>query len=105
MNAPKGMPSMLVKIRFFATIREKAGKKEVEVNVQGESIDMLNLIRLISDKVGEEFRRTVLDPETQKVRQYIKVMVNGRDIESLNRLKTAVKDGDIVQIFPPVGGG
>jgi molybdopterin synthase sulfur carrier subunit len=99
------MPSMIVKVRFFATIREKAGKKEVDVNVQGESIDILNLIRLLSDKLGEEFERTILDPETHKIRPYIKIMVNGRDIEFLNGLETTLKDGDVVQVFPPVGGG
>ena len=101
----KGMPAMLIRVKFFAAIREKAGKKEVEVNVLEESSDIRNLIRLLSDKLGEEFERTIMDPETRNVRRYIKVMVNGRDIECLNGLKTIVKDGDVVQIFPPVGGG
>lgn len=101
----KGMSSMLIRVRFFAAIREKAGKKEVEVNVQDGSSDIRNLIHLLSDRLGEEFERTLMDPETQNVRRYIKVMVNGRDIECLNGLKTTVKDGDVVQIFPPVGGG
>jgi len=33
------------------------------------------------------------------------ILVNGKNIEHLEKLDTKLKDGDVVSIFPPVGGG
>jgi len=96
---------MPIRVKFFATLRDAAGKREVEVDAQGEGMDILNLMRFLFGKLGDDFKRAVLDPETGNIRRYIKIMVNGRDIELLNRLETLVKKGDVVQVFPPIGGG
>jgi len=96
---------MPIRVRFFATLRDAAGKREVEVDAQGEGMDILNLMHFLFGKLGEDFKRAMLDPETGNIRRYIKIMVNGRDIELLNGLKTLIRDGDIVQVFPPIGGG
>ena len=96
---------MPIRVKFFATLRDATGKREVEIDAQGEGMDILNLMCFLFGKLGDDFKRAVLDPETGNIRRYIKIMVNGRDIELLNGLKTLVKDGDIVQVFPPIGGG
>ena len=36
---------------------------------------------------------------------YIRVMINGRDIELLEGLDTEVSESDQVAIFPPIAGG
>lgn len=33
------------------------------------------------------------------------ILVNGKNIEHLEKLNTKLKDEDLVSIFPPVGGG
>lgn len=96
---------MPIRVRFFTTLREVAGKREVEVDAQDEGMDILNLMHFLFGKLGEDFKRSIMDPETGSIRRYIKIMVNGRDIEFLNGLKTLVKKGDVVQLFPPIGGG
>jgi molybdopterin converting factor small subunit len=62
-------------------------------------------MRFLYIKLGEDFKKAVLDPETGNIRPYIKIMVNGIDIEFLNGPKTLVRNGDVVQMFPPIGGG
>jgi molybdopterin synthase sulfur carrier subunit len=96
---------MPIRVKFFATLRDATGKREVEIDAQGEGMDILNLMCFLFGKLGDDFKRAVLDPETGNIRRYIKIMVNGRDIELLNRLETLVKKGDVVQVFPPIGGG
>jgi molybdopterin synthase sulfur carrier subunit len=96
---------LLIKVRFFAHLRNVAGTRELEVNTQSGRMDVESLMHLLFKKLGEDFRKAVQDPKTGKIQPYIKIMLNGIDTEQLNGLETAVKDGDTVQIFPPIGGG
>lgn len=96
---------MPITVRFFVSLRDAAGKREVKVDAQGEVMDTRNLARSLSGKLGEDFEETVLDHETGNVRKYIKIMVNGGDIEHLNGLEITVNEGDTVQVFPPMGRG
>lgn len=91
---------MPITVRFFVTLRDAAGKREVKVDAQGEVMDIRNLARSLCGKLGEDFKKTALDHETGYVRKYIKIMVNGRDIEHLNELDNLVKEGMSYKYFP-----
>jgi molybdopterin synthase sulfur carrier subunit len=39
------------------------------------------------------------------LKPFIKVTINGRDIQLENGLDTAVSDKDTIAIFPPIAGG
>ena len=41
----------------------------------------------------------------QALAPYVRVMVNGRDIELANGLDTPVNEDDQLAIFPPIAGG
>ena len=43
--------------------------------------------------------------EDEQLRPFIKITVNGRDIQLENGLDTAVTDEDTIAIFPPIAGG
>ncbi len=96
---------MLIKVRFFAHLRNIAGTRELEVNTQSGRMNVQSLMYLLFEELGEDFQKAVQDPKTGKIQPYIRIMVNGIDTEQLDGLETAVKDGDTVQIFPPIGGG
>jgi len=86
-----------VKVKLFANFREVAEK---EVEMEADSIDELtSLLVERYPKLGE------LMFEDGKLRDYVHVMVNGRHINHLHGLKTGLRDGDVVAIFPPVSGG
>ena len=74
---------MEIKVKFFATLRKGRGKFDMyktneEVTVK-EILDYYNI---------EEEQASIL-------------YVNGRDVE-FDRI---LEDGDVISIFPPVGGG
>ncbi|AIF70185.1 hypothetical protein PAP_09025 [Palaeococcus pacificus DY20341] len=84
----------MVRVKFFATLRSIAGKREVEikgVKTVGELLEKLYA------EFGEEFKNEI---EERRM-----ILVNGKNIDHLNGLDTELSDGDIVSIFPPAGGG
>ena len=43
--------------------------------------------------------------DNSKIKDYIQILKNGRNIKYLNALNTQLKDADTISIFPPVAGG
>ena len=91
---------MKVKVKFFATFRELfGGEKEIELESGSNIQELLNLL------CDSRQRRQKLFDRSGKLRPYIKILKNGRSIQFLGGIHTELADGDVVAIFPPVGGG
>ncbi|MBN9647882.1 MoaD/ThiS family protein [Terrisporobacter petrolearius] len=74
---------MEVEVRLFATFREGREKKQKITIIENTSIlDIINLLNIDEKEVAI-------------------MLLNGRDGAS-DRL---LNDGDIISLFPPVGGG
>ncbi|ACS90064.1 ubiquitin-like small modifier protein 1 [Thermococcus sibiricus] len=82
----------MVRVRFFATLRNIVRKNELELqaNTVGE---LLEKLYSKYPKIEKELEKGVV------------ILVNGKNIEHLEKLNTKLKDEDLVSIFPPVGGG
>lgn len=94
---------MKIYVKLFSVLRELANRKEDVVEVD-DKVDVGKLILILKKKYGPKFGRYVVN-EMAGIQSYIKVMINGRDIEFLDGSKTRLGDGDTVQIIPPVRGG
>jgi molybdopterin synthase sulfur carrier subunit len=91
-----------MQVRLFATLRQTAGKAEVEVpEAEGNTVRTV-LGRLVD--AHPDLKAEVFDSDGQ-LQSHIHVMVNGRDIRFLDGLDTPVQSSDQIWIFPPVGGG
>jgi len=93
---------MRVKVRLFALLREVAGTKEIEEEVE-EGITVKDLLERLSTKLPKRFRELVF--EEQDVSKNVIILVNRRGIRELEGLETKLKDGDEVALLPPVSGG
>ena len=90
-------------VHFYATLRSVVGRREVEILLP----DGAPVRQLVSEIVAQY---PALGPEmidkNGNVQGHIHIFVNGRDITHLeNQIDTRLSSGDVISIFPPVGGG
>ncbi|MCX8182445.1 MAG: MoaD/ThiS family protein [Candidatus Methanomethyliaceae archaeon] len=91
---------MAIKVEFFATLREVLGTNSVELDY---AVTVGDLINMLIERFGQAFREAVM--EGSRIKEMVKILVNGRDIRERGGLETELRDGDCVSIFPPVAGG
>jgi molybdopterin synthase sulfur carrier subunit len=63
------------------------------------------VLKMLSHEYGGRFIDYVYEAETGEVKGFLQFLVNGKSASSLNGLQTELKDGDVLAILPPVGGG
>jgi molybdopterin synthase sulfur carrier subunit len=91
-----------VKVRYFTTLRELAGVSEETIRLRDGAV-LADLIEKIASKYGEAAREYLYSKG--KVDTSIYFLINGEDSRALSGLRTRLREGDIVAIIPPIGGG
>lgn len=94
---------MRVLIEVFATLQERLGwaTKYVEINAEEVTLeDLIKGVRDLYDAISAD-----LDGGLENLLDNYLVFVNGIHAQFRNGLKTVLRDGDKVSIFPPVAGG
>ena len=89
---------MRVKIKVFATLRDKLGWKEKICEVEEEST-----VRRVLEEI-EGIREVVFDRNREVSREY-RVFINGRYIDFAGGLNRILKDYDEIAVFPAIAGG
>jgi molybdopterin synthase sulfur carrier subunit len=87
-------------VRLFTVLRILAGVRETQV----EASNVEELIEQLVMKFGDKFRQMLLE-EDGSLKHFFHVLVNGRHIRLIDGIHTSLEDGDVVAIFPPLGGG
>ncbi len=88
------------KLLLFASLREKFGLKEIEIDWKGGGLREFFLEA--SKKLGSDFLSEVFEGE--KPREDRIILVDGRNIKDIKG-KVSVKPESVVAVFPPMAGG
>jgi molybdopterin synthase sulfur carrier subunit len=94
---------MKVEVKFFTSLREITGKKTEEIQLHN-TVTVEELLTLLSDKYGKQFHEYVYSKKW-KAQSFLSFLVNGKNINVLEGFGTELKEGDVIAILPPVGGG
>ena len=94
-NIPK------VKVKLFAGIRDVFQEKEKEIELE-RAFNVLELLDLLCNTY--ERRQRIFD-QSDQIRADVTILKNGRNIHFLDGIRTELKEGDTIAIFPPVCGG
>ena len=96
---------MRVLVRFFGVLRSTVGKELVEMDI-GNGGKVVDLLEHILDRMERrELQKTLFDPELHDPRPSNVILVNGREINSLNGLETVLQEGDEITLIPLIHGG
>lgn len=96
-------PTVNVHLKYFAMLREIIGKKEEVLGLlEGSTIQ--DVITKLAEAYGERFTTYVLNSESQ-LRENLALLRNGEAVQPTMLGATRVRDGDVIVILPPVGGG
>lgn len=89
-----------VRVLLHAMFKEIAGKREINQELNAGSTLRVVLDEL-ARKYGKDFKE-ILDPKTGQIGADTLVMLNG---QSVRKTDVQLKDGDVIMISVPIGGG
>ena len=69
-----------------------------------DGASLAKLVEKVASKYGKA-ARDYLYHDSCEIDPSIYFLVNGKDAKALSERETRLKDGDIVAIIPPIGGG
>ena len=88
---------MKINVKLFANFREVTRKKDVSLDVPGDSVrDAIDALISAHPGLGP------LMLHDSKVKPYVNVLLNGQTVKDTS---VKIKDGDELALFPPVSGG
>ncbi len=91
-----------MRIRAYATLRDLLGASTIDVPIDGAKTvgQVLQRVVEMHPVLGQKLWDGAGRPTG-----YVTVLLNGRAIEYLAGMDTPVTEGDVIALFPPVGGG
>lgn len=91
-----------MKVKLFANFRDICLNKAIEVS----SPDGSSVAQVLEDLIGlyPAMEEEIFDAD-RRLKPFVHVFINGRNIIHLNGLLTKVSQQDQFALFPPVAGG
>lgn len=87
---------------LYATLRQIAGTREVEIPVEGHQT-VGEVLHVLVERYPR-LSKAIWYPDGS-LAAHVAVLLNGRDVRHLNGVDTPLSDDDCLAVFPPVGGG
>jgi molybdopterin synthase sulfur carrier subunit len=92
---------MIIDIRAFANFRDILGK-DLQVELR-EGSTVKELLDILCET--HKNMKSAIFYESGRIREYVILMKNRKNVDFLEGLKTTLSDGDEVAILPPIAGG
>jgi len=95
-----------VTVRFFTSLREIVGKREEALTFpDSEKVTVDLVLKTLLRKYGKPFTEYVYVGETGQPKGFLQFLINGTSTSTLCGLETVLRNGDVLAVLPPVGGG
>ncbi|MHA2246408.1 MAG: MoaD/ThiS family protein [Candidatus Hodarchaeales archaeon] len=92
---------MPITVTFYGPLERWAGGTVF----YAEGTSVREVLIALEPQLGKSVLEHIIHPDTGRIKSHFHILLNGRDIESLNGLDEEVENGDSITCLPPVGGG
>jgi molybdopterin synthase sulfur carrier subunit len=92
---------MKIKVKFFAYFRDLFGEREKEIRLP-EGAHLRQLLEILGDSPE---RRSQIFMEEEKLNAQTIIIKNAAPVQSSGGLDAPLADGDVIAVFPYLGGG
>lgn len=93
---------MILTVKLFATLRIQLGVAELKFELD-KPIAIIELINLISEKVGTDISVKLIEGDKIKIGTII--LIDGKNVIHMNGLDTVIENDSLISVFPPAAGG
>jgi len=92
-----------IKILFLSLLADIISEEEITLSIN-EASTIKDALNILSRKLGKVLKETIFT-SSETLNNYIILGLNGRDIRSLDNLKTLLHNGDEISFLPAIAGG
>lgn len=93
----------MIQVEFYSLLRLLLKREKLELPAE-ETMTVGQLLRHVQQQLATPFLHKLLDEQGELIPGTM-ILLNRRNILHLDRLESAVTDGDVVALFPPGAGG
>ncbi len=90
-----------IRVNLYGPLVLWAGNRSYE----GEGSTIREVFSSLETQLEKSLLEHLLNDETGEVKSHFHILLNGKDTELQNGIDQTVKEGDIITVVPPVGGG
>ncbi len=92
-----------VKISFLSLLKDRIGAKELNMDLEDNST-INDVFAKLFEKFGEDIK-TVLVKKTGDLNDHVVIILNEKNIRSLDELNTKIQNKDEITMLPAIAGG
>jgi molybdopterin synthase sulfur carrier subunit len=92
-----------VKISFLSLLKDRIGVKELNMDLEDNST-INDVFAKLFEKFGEDIK-TVLVKKTGDLNDHVVIILNEKNIRSLDELNTKIENKDEITMLPAIAGG
>ena len=90
-------------VKYYAYFRKDAGCKEATLLLA--PMNALELLKTLSELHGQRLRKRLLTADMDDIHPDVILLIDGRNIDFIDGIRSMVGEDAVVSLFPRVAGG